>query len=105
MKVSRRRFLKLGAMAGAGLALPLGTLSIPLPRLGAAASVRGPSVEPFQVPLPIPPVLEPVRTGTDTDYYEMSKSTEYPQRGRATFRYPAATLVFVSELIRLWVLP
>jgi hypothetical protein len=30
LKVSRKTFLKLGAMAGAGLALPLGTLSIHL---------------------------------------------------------------------------
>jgi spore coat protein A, manganese oxidase len=63
--------LKLGAMAGAGLALPLGTLSIPLSRLAASSSIRSPSVEPFKVPLSIPPTLKPVRTGTDTDYYEM----------------------------------
>ena len=58
-------------MAGAGLALPLGMLSIPLSRLAASSSVRSPSVEPFEVPWPIPPILKPVRTGTDTDYYEM----------------------------------
>jgi len=73
MKISRRKFLKLGAMAGAGLALPLGTLSIPLSRLAASSSVRSPSVEPFKVPLPIPPILKPVRTGTDADHYEMTQ--------------------------------
>jgi spore coat protein A, manganese oxidase len=73
MKISRRRFLKLGAMAGAGLALPLGTLSIPISRLAASSSVRSPGVEPFEVPLPIPPILKPVRTSTDTDHYEMTQ--------------------------------
>src|SRR5918993_1443015 len=71
MRISRRQFLKMGLMGGAGLALPLGTLSIPLSRLAASASVRSPSVEPFEVPLPIPPILKPLRTGAGTDYYEM----------------------------------
>jgi spore coat protein A len=75
MKISRRRFLKLGAMAGAGLALPLGTLSIPMSRLAASASVRSPSVEPFRVPLPVPPILKPARTSADTHYYEMTQRT------------------------------
>jgi spore coat protein A, manganese oxidase len=73
MKISRTRFLKLGAMASAGLALPLGTLSVPLSRLAASASLRSPSVEPFRVPLPIPPILKPVRTDAHTDYYEMTQ--------------------------------
>jgi spore coat protein A, manganese oxidase len=73
MKISRKKFLKLGAMAGTGLALPLGTLSIPLSRVAASASLRSPSVEPFKVPLPIPPVLKPVRTDAGTDYYEITQ--------------------------------
>ena len=73
MKITRRKFLKLGLMGGAALALPLGTLSIPVSRLAASATVRSPSVEPFTVPLPIPPVLEPVQTGAGTDYYEMTQ--------------------------------
>src|SRR5215212_2429118 len=73
MEISRRRFMKMGLMGAAGLALPLGTLSIPLSRLAASASLRSPSVEPFEVPLPIPPVLKPVRSGADTDYYEMTQ--------------------------------
>jgi spore coat protein A, manganese oxidase len=68
--------LKFEAMAGAGLVLPLGTLSIPLARLAASTSVRSPSVEPFKVSLPIPPTLKPVRRGADTDYYEMTQSAE-----------------------------
>jgi spore coat protein A, manganese oxidase len=73
MKMTRRRFLKMGLMGAAGLALPLGTLSIPLSRLGASASVRSPSVEPFEVPLPIPPILKPLRKGANADYYEMTQ--------------------------------
>jgi spore coat protein A, manganese oxidase len=73
MKISRRGFLKMGLMGGAGLALPLGTLSIPLSRLTASTSVRSPSVEPFVVPLPIPPILKLLRTATGTDYYEMTQ--------------------------------
>jgi spore coat protein A len=70
MTFSRRKFFKVGLMGAAALALWLGTLSIPLTRLGASAPVRSPSVQPFRVPLPIPPVLKPVRTSSDTDYYE-----------------------------------
>jgi len=73
LKISRRRFLKMGLMGAARLALPLGTLSIPVSRLAASASVRSPSVEPFKAPLPIPPVLKPVRTGAGTDYYEITQ--------------------------------
>jgi spore coat protein A, manganese oxidase len=58
-------------MAGAGLALPLGTLSVPVGRLAASSSVRSPDVEPFEVPLPIPPVASPVGTRGGADFYEM----------------------------------
>ena len=71
MRISRRKFLKLGAMAGAGLALPLGTLSVPAARMAASASVRSPYVEPFTVPLPIPPVAKPVHAHGGTDHYEI----------------------------------
>jgi spore coat protein A len=73
LKISRSSFLKMGLMAGAGLALPLGTLSIPVSRLAASSSVRSPSVTPFEVPLPIPQILKPVRTGAGTDYYEITQ--------------------------------
>ena len=73
MTISRRKFLKLGAMAGAGLALPLGTLSVPVSRLAASASVASPRVEPFTVPLPVPPVLKPVRREEGIDYYEITQ--------------------------------
>jgi spore coat protein A len=71
LRISRRKFLKLGAMAGAGLALPLGTLSVPAARMAASASVRSPYVEPFTVPLPIPPVAKPVHAHGGTDHYEI----------------------------------
>ena len=70
MRITRRHLLKMGAMAGAGLALPLGTLSIPVGRLAASAAVRSPDVEPFAVPLPIPPVARPAYA-CGADHYEM----------------------------------
>src|ERR687894_1808941 len=76
MNMTRLRFLKMGLMGAVGLVLPLGTLSMPLARLAASSSVRSPSVEPFKVPLPIPPTLKPVRRGADTDYYEMTQRAE-----------------------------
>src|SRR5918995_991197 len=73
LKITRRRFLKLGAMAGAGLVLPLGTLSVPVARMASSTAMRSPGVEPFRVPLPMPPVLEPVRTDSGADYYEIAQ--------------------------------
>lgn len=73
MTITRRGFLKLGAMAGAGLALPLGALSVPAARMAASASVRSPEVERFAVPLPVPPVLEPARADSRADYYEITQ--------------------------------
>jgi spore coat protein A len=75
MKIARRKFLKLGLMGGAGLVLPLGTLQIPVSRVGAADSLTSPAVEPFTVSLPIPPVLKPVRADSTTDYYEITQKT------------------------------
>jgi spore coat protein A, manganese oxidase len=71
MNISRREMLKLGAMAGAGLVLPLGVLSVPAARMAASSMVRSPSVDPFTVPLPVPPVLEPARRDAGADHYEV----------------------------------
>ncbi|MGB3632502.1 MAG: multicopper oxidase domain-containing protein [Rubrobacteraceae bacterium] len=71
--MTRSKFLKLGLMGGVGLALPLGTVSVPIARLGAAEAVTSPSVEPFSVPLPIPTVLKPTRIDASTDYYEIAQ--------------------------------
>ena len=76
MKMSRKRFLRLGLVAGAALALPF---------CASACSSRGddstgnlrPSEarlpEPFRVPLPVPPVLEPTRSDAGADYYEITQ--------------------------------
>ncbi len=77
MKITRGKFLKLGLMGGAGLALPLGTgwmtRSRMRSRISAAEAVASPKVVPFRVPLPISPVLEPVRTDGTADYYEVTQ--------------------------------
>lgn len=73
MKFTRREFSKLGLMAGVGLGVPLGTVARPVGRLVESANVTSPRVEKFEVPLPVPPVLEPVRTDGTTDYYEITQ--------------------------------
>jgi len=73
VRITRGRFLKLGMMAGAGLVLPVGAMGVAGARLGSTNSVTSPRVEPFVVPLSVPLVLEPVRTDTTTDYYEITQ--------------------------------
>jgi spore coat protein A, manganese oxidase len=76
MKLTRRQLTKLGATAGAGVVLPAGVLSRPIARLLEASQIASPKVERFEVPLPIPPVAEPVRTDETTDYYEITQREE-----------------------------
>jgi hypothetical protein len=57
----------LGTLAGASLLLPIG-----LQRIGYASTAGSPQPTPFQVPLPIPPGLSPVRSDATTDYYEIT---------------------------------
>jgi spore coat protein A, manganese oxidase len=73
MTVTRRGVLKTGAIASVGLGLPLGVASRPLARILEPMRVESPRVERFEVPLPIPPVLEPERTDETTDYYELTQ--------------------------------
>ena len=73
MTLSRGEFLKLGVAGGAGLLLPVGTFGTAFSRAGAVETLESPPVQPFAVPLPIPPVLEPARKGTTTDYYEITQ--------------------------------
>jgi FtsP/CotA-like multicopper oxidase with cupredoxin domain len=62
--LNRRNVLKLGSVAGAALALPTGKL--------AFALSNDPPVPPaFSVPLHIPPELTPVKSTSDTDYYQI----------------------------------
>ncbi|HEY4386002.1 MAG TPA: multicopper oxidase domain-containing protein, partial [Ktedonobacteraceae bacterium] len=72
-EITRRHLLKLGLLGGAGLILPLGVLQIPLASIREANAMKSPPVKPFQVPLPILPVLQPVRTDGTTDYYEITQ--------------------------------
>src|SRR5215213_3245540 len=73
MTLSRREFLKLGVAGGAGLMLPVGTFGTALARARTVENLESPPVQPFAVPLPIPPVLEPARKDATTDYYEITQ--------------------------------
>lgn len=65
--MTRREALKLGAFAGSSLLLPIG-----FQRFSYAKDAGSPKVRHFQVPLPIPPLLKPVRSDETTDYYEIT---------------------------------
>ena len=71
--MTRRQVLKVGVISAAGLVLPVGVLQIPLSHIRAIESVTSPAVRAFHVPLPIPPVLKPVRSDTEADYYEITQ--------------------------------
>ena len=76
MRVSRREFLKLGLAGGALLALPFGTSACSSPGdapMGNLLLSKARLPEPFGIPLPVPPVLEPLRS--DADYYEITQKT------------------------------
>lgn len=72
MNISRRQMIKWGLAGIAGLALPVGTLQIPLSRIHMIESVTSPVTKPFQVPLPVLPLLQPVRSDSEADYYEIT---------------------------------
>jgi spore coat protein A len=77
MSLTRRNVLRLAG--GAAVALPLASCR----RLGAAEAVSGSTgtvlrstaalPRPFTVPLPVPPVLKPVRSDAMADYYEITE--------------------------------
>jgi spore coat protein A len=73
MRLSRREFLGLGVASAAGLLLPAGAFGTADFRTRAAANLKSPSVKPFAAPLPIPPVLQPVRKDATTHYYEVTQ--------------------------------
>ena len=75
MKMSRRKFLKLGLVAGAAFALPLGASACSSSNDQTGRLLRSLTElpEPFRVPLPIPSVLDPVSSDADADYYEITQ--------------------------------
>lgn len=64
--LNRRNTLKIGAVAGIAAALPMRHV------VEALAGTVATPPEPFTVPLPISPVLEPVRRDRAGDHYEMT---------------------------------
>src|SRR5829696_865096 len=73
-KPTRKEFLKLGLAGGVALALPFGASGCSSgDQTGALLRSSAPLPEPFSVQLPVPPVLEPVRTDAGTDYYELTQ--------------------------------
>jgi spore coat protein A len=61
-KLTRKELLKLGLLGSAALMLPLertAKTALAAPRL---TSTQVAAITPFRVPLPIPPVLQPVRS-------------------------------------------
>ena len=82
MNISRREFLTLGMMGTAGLVLPLGVSGCGgltagnYSAEGSAGTLlksKARLPEAFRVALPVPPVLQPVRTDASTDYYEITQ--------------------------------
>lgn len=70
-KLSRKDMLKMSALGGAALMLPLERTA----RTQLAISNRIPESQlpkPFQVPLTVPPVLKPVKSTATTDYYRLT---------------------------------
>ena len=74
MKISRGEFLRLG-LAG-GVTLALGGSACSGSGEGSTGTLlpsKAKLPEPFEVPLPVPPVLELARTEAGADYYEMTQ--------------------------------
>ncbi|MFI6152892.1 multicopper oxidase family protein [Kitasatospora sp. NPDC051170] len=76
--MNRRRFLRLGASAlGAGalaaVAVPSAALLLTEGRPGRLLDSDLPLPDAFQVPLPVPKILAPVRTDAGADYYEITQ--------------------------------
>ncbi len=74
MTMTRRNALKLAGAAG--LAVPLGAGGCSVFGSDVTGQLLTSQVElpqPFQMPLPVPPVLEPVRSRDGVDYYEVTQ--------------------------------
>jgi spore coat protein A len=72
MKLSRKDFLRLGLAGGMGLFLPFGASgrgnNSAQGSAGALLHSTARLPEPFGVPLPVPPVLEPAHTDASADH-------------------------------------
>ena len=66
-RITRREALKLGALAGGSLLLP-----IALERRSLAGTAGSPQPTPFTAAFKRPPVLSPVRSDSTTDYYQIT---------------------------------
>lgn len=76
MNITRKKFLRL--TGGAIATLPLGSMAFTACSKRLALSDNwgrkdAIAITPFQVPLPVPPVLQPVRSDSTTDYYEITQ--------------------------------
>jgi FtsP/CotA-like multicopper oxidase with cupredoxin domain len=76
-QVSRRRLLGLAALTAGGAAVAAAGAAMPglwqPGQPGTLLRSGRPLPEPYQVPLPVPPVLRPARTDAATDYYEVTQ--------------------------------
>ena len=76
MSFSRKQFLKMGLAGGLALALPFGPSACSSSGAGSTGTLlpsRAKLPAPFRVPLPVPPVLEPVRSDGSADFYELTQ--------------------------------
>jgi len=70
--MTRKAFLKFAIATG--ITVPLSSLAIAsCSKLGGKRGTSEIAIPPFQVPLPIPPILQPTRTDNATDYYEITQ--------------------------------
>lgn len=75
MRTTRREVMKRGLLAGSTLLLS----GRPARAQWGGGGVSSPPSTPFQVPLPIPPVLQPKATDATTDYYDITmKAAQKP---------------------------
>jgi len=80
LSITRREMLRLGLLGGSALLVPLERASAGMrmghDRMGGGmmgdGQISSPGTVPFQVPLPIPRLLNPVYTDSKTDYYEVT---------------------------------
>ena len=86
--MNRREMLKLGLYGG----LAAGADLLPKPLLAygyPAPPASSPPLTPFQVPMPVPPVIDPTGTNGSTDFYDVTMS---PAEAQIFPGYPPTTV-------------